>query len=453
MNPERQNNIEAPILENQIEGRERIKPIDIFSEPAIFRNFKPLQFIELYCRDEVNPVAVSTNRLFGNASKKAADLPQRQSHDFYDYFESPLPLKSGYGEYETLEEENKMLLKTAQTIVENIKNENNIDLNVEDVNKILVTASLIGNTREGPEANKNLTTEFVSSLLNDKNLRRTYLMFQEYYINPRKTSYSDLNVGHLTYKEGRQILLPTPYFHGASKDFSNFAISLESVSKRVTSNPQQHHSDYGFEFLLGGGLNREDFLYFISPDSEIQKRYKEKQTLMRDKVESIFSRRLDILTDVEEQITLDILRRKKGANFSKKDLEEMSIGELVNEGHITKQVALGYRGKDVESMKLKDFRIFQLEMLKKRIEVLFPEKVFTTKNLVSEATEAMRDFLAKEFNLDLETATTTDFQTKFCQKLGIPIYDPQGNMLWPEKISHEEIVGAESKNTRDALLQ
>lgn len=82
-----------------------------------------------------------------------------------------------------------------------------------------------------------------------------------------------------------------------------------------------------------------------------------------------------------------------------------------------------------------------------RLKEFFPFQNFTAETVDQDIVTALTKYITDRFNVDPEEITINDFIYRVVQSMGIPIYDKEGNQLWPEVRSYEDIhEQSQSKN-------
>ena len=99
-----------------------------------------------------------------------------------------------------------------------------------------------------------------------------------------------------------------------------------------------------------------------------------------------------------------------------------------------------YPDIDVEKSSIAEIKKSIFKKLLPNLEKLFPFQKITEENYINDFKNAVMNYIKDKFKVDPEKTTVGEFQELIAKRLGTPIYELNGDQVWPNRKSHEEIV-------------
>lgn len=444
------------------------KTIDIFSNPLLLRKDNGiLSLLELERRKRIKSPGNTKNQLIGS-----------HPAGFNAWFGSdvvclsmPVPwIKKVGSEHDDEESKKQKIIQSLLKI--------NPTLKESAIRHVLDRATSLGNySRIHEKSLKESISDIrevnlIKEILEDEELRKVWLTFQKTWF----TGDDDVldSIGEHTYV--------AMYARTPSENRSGtFLISPESGENYVVDPVQS--GDYTFEMWGVNPINAQDIKGFIKKTDKFSKgslsetiekeemygfldyydgidKPKEAILKMIERIKSNRGWNGSRLKKEERQETiericyfLDMAVDSFSLEILEKDIDEIPgvffryYGEM---GMVKRPETKGgkitdFPDIDTERLTIKQIKDDVYSRLSSKLEKLFPFQNFGKETLTSDTKEAIMKYIKDKFKIDPEKTTTEEFIELIVKRMGIPIYDLNGNQIWPERKSHAEIERSDSQ--------
>lgn len=355
---------------------ESIEPIDIFQTPLLFRqDDSPLAYLEFEKRGAIVPPEETSKTT--TIQRRRTSNKNSQPVPNSIYLEAPIPFA-----YQSALDEIKKIFP---------------EVDVEKLVSLFKRTSKIHLAEKGKGSDENYQTEsqeILTEWLNDPTLKKVWLWIQESFIKkgngPLGQATFSERIGQFTRK-------------------GSFLVSPKNIDKLSVATGQTHH-DYAFEVLHLGRISRDEIVGFLVPDKDtlrVKTKEGDKGDLQMSSYDHFFKTLKQRNREDPDYIGFKNTRGKQEA----KGMLSGAFGNLDNPSE--KQME---RWKD-----------------------LFPYEDINWSDPVETISNGLIRYVKDRFGVDPRKIKTDNLILLIVKKMGIPIYDFQGNLVWPEEKTHEEI--------------
>jgi hypothetical protein len=450
--------IEIP--KTNVENNEQpIQLVDVFNVPMVFRGVNLAEQMEIGIRGKTSGMSKFIKNLSGLF--ETTQSPLRNSVGMYS--ESPLM----YFKPKNKEGEKSKIIEHLFDKISKYR-----EISFEKLENLLELATSMTLVEESEASKK--TEEILNLIYNDFEYLNIYLALQEVFLK----SETDRPFDDDKFKPGHDRLINS-YASGAMYfDQGFFGINLNKNPKILLA-LDQTHGDHGLEFLVKGELSKDNIVGFFltvdkfdllielhnQPNKETNEKRVEK-VFMSDLLKSPFTdnfyekvfsvaRRL---SDVKgDEVTQKILSDGMRAGKKEKDIvKDIKICPLLtySSKNFKNPFFLNEKGysffgiseEEFKNMTVEEYVNTYIDRTIKRLSKIFPGVSFTKENYLEIASIEFERFL--KLNSELTN------QLSVCIRQNIPIYDREtGDLLWPKKMSHEEVKKLVQERSNDLVQQ